>query len=197
MVGDFNQHSALWEDGYTGREPKLGAGITGSDFLLLNDGTLTRVPDRSHDRGTAIDLALVTPDLAGDVEWSVGDDPLSSDHLPITINITGAVVRECNAPHETFNYNKADWISFRTGLGALPIGDHGFLSIEALNSLLLENILIAARASIPTIKKGSTRTHNNPWWSDASGEAVKNKRYHYKKYWRNCTPFNSSGNDKS
>ena len=42
VVEDFNQHSALWEDGYTGREPKLGAGITGSDFLLLKDGTLTR-----------------------------------------------------------------------------------------------------------------------------------------------------------
>ena len=111
MVGDLNQHSVLWEDGYTGREPKLGAGITGSVFVLLNDGTLTRVPDRSDQRGTAIDLALVTPDLADDVEWSVGDDPLSSDHLPITVNITGAAVRERNAPHETFNYNKPDWIS--------------------------------------------------------------------------------------
>ena len=63
------------------------------------------------------DLALVTSDLAGDVEWSVGDDPSSSDHLPIAINITGAVVRERNAPHETFNYNKADWFSFRAELG--------------------------------------------------------------------------------
>ena len=119
----------------------------------------------------------------------MGDDPLSSDHLPITINITGVVVRERNAPHETFNYNKTDWISFRAELGALPIGDHRSLSIEALNSLLLENILVAARASIPTTKKGSTRTRNNPWWSDACGEAVKNKRYYYKKYRRNCTPL--------
>ena len=69
VVGDFNQHSVLWEDGYTGRESLSWArGITGSDFVLLNDGTLTRVPDRSHDRGTAVDLALVTPDLVGDVE---------------------------------------------------------------------------------------------------------------------------------
>ena len=36
---------------------------------------------------------------------------------------------------------------------------------------------------------GSTRTHNNPWWSDACGEAVKNKRYYYKKYRRTCTPL--------
>jgi len=189
VVGDFNQHSVVWEDGYTGREPKLGAGITGSDFVLLNDGTLTRVPDRSHDRGTAVDLALVTPDLVGDVEWSVGDDPLSSDHLPITINITGTVMRERNAPHENVNYDKADWFSFRAELGALPVGDHGSLSTDALNSLLLENILIAAKASIPTTKTGSTRTRNNPWWSDACGEAVKNKRYYYKKYRRNCTPL--------
>ena len=172
MVGDFNQHSLLREDCYT---PKLGAGITGSDFVLLNDGTLTRVPDRSHDRGTAVDLALVTPDLVGDVEWSVGDDPLSSNHLPIAINITGAVVRERNAPHETFNYNKADWLRFRAELGSLPIGDHGSLSIETLNSLLLENILIAARASIPTTEKGSTRTRNNSWWTMPAGRRSKTK----------------------
>ena len=119
----------------------------------------------------------------------MGDDPLSSDHLPITINITGTVMREQNAPHENFNCDKADWLSFRAELGALPVGDHGSLSIDALNSLLLENILIAARASIPTTKTGSTRTRNNPWWSDACGEAVKKKRYYYKKYRWNCTPL--------
>ena len=31
---------------------------------------------------------------------------------------------------------------------------HGSLSIDALNSLLLENIITAARASIPTTEKG-------------------------------------------
>ena len=45
VIGDFNQHSVLREDGYTGREPKLG--IAGSDFVLLNAETLTRIPDRS------------------------------------------------------------------------------------------------------------------------------------------------------
>ena len=95
----------------------------------------------------------------------MGDDPLSSDHLPITINITGTVMRERNAPHESFNYGKADWLGFRAGLEALPIGDHGSLSIDALNILLLENSLIAGRASIPTTEKGSIRTRINPWWS--------------------------------
>ena len=71
----------------------------------------------------------------------------------------------------------------------MPIGDHGSLSIQTLNSLLLENSLVAARASIPTTEKGSTRTPNSPWWSDACGEAVKNKRCHDKKYRRNCTPL--------
>ena len=56
MVGDFNKHSALW-DGYAGVQPKLGTEIVLSDFILLNDDTVTRVPDRSDQRGTAIDLA--------------------------------------------------------------------------------------------------------------------------------------------
>ena len=187
VVGDFNKHSALWEDGYAGVEPKLGTEIMLSEFILLNDGTVTRVPDRSDQRGTAIDLALVTPDLIGDVGWTVGDDPLSSDHLPITITFNTSVARNCPATNEKFNYNKADWSRFRAELGTSPIGDHGALSVNALNSLIIKNILTAARLSIPTTKMGSTRTHNNPWWSAACGEAVKRKRYYYKKYRQNCT----------
>ena len=58
VVGDFNKHSTLWKDGYTGVEPRLSTEIALSDFILLNDGTVTRIPDRSDQRATAIDLAL-------------------------------------------------------------------------------------------------------------------------------------------
>ena len=72
----------------------------------------------------------------------MGDDPLSSDHLPIIINITGVFVRERNAPQENVNYDKADWFSFRAELGALPVGDHGSLSIDALSPFLIGRMFL-------------------------------------------------------
>ena len=123
-----------------------------------------------------------------------GDDPLSSDHFPITINITGTVMRERNAPHENFNYDKADWSRFPSRAGGLcQSGDHGSLSIEALNMFIFWKIFpycgLGPRYRPP--KKGPTRTHNNPWWSDACGEGGQNKRYYYKKYRRNCNTVSS------
>ena len=148
---------------------------------------IDQVSDRSDQTGTATDLARVTPDLVGGVEWSVGHNPLSSKHLPITINITGGTALLCIMPCIKFLVVVKHTGIFPSLLGALPIGDYGAISIESLNSFIPENILFVARASIPTTKKGSTWTHNNPWWSNAYQEAVKNKRYYYKKYRPNCT----------
>ena len=68
-----------------------------------------------------------------------------------------------------------------------PICDQLTPSIDALNTLICDNILAAAKAAIPCTKGESTRAHNNPWWNGACGEAVKTKHYYYKRYRRNCT----------
>ena len=58
---------------------KLVENIVDSSLCLLNDGRLTRIPDVFIHKATAIDLSLVTPDLAVYTE----EDCLGSDHLPI------------------------------------------------------------------------------------------------------------------
>ena len=47
----------------------------------------------------------------------MGDDPLSSDNLPITINITGTVMREPNAPHENLTMVKLTGLVFEPSWG--------------------------------------------------------------------------------
>ena len=49
-------------------------------------GRITRIPDVSTHTAIAIDLSLVTPDLAVNCSWSTEEDCLGSDHLPIQLN---------------------------------------------------------------------------------------------------------------
>ena len=82
VTGDFNVRNSSWERDYESSSPSLTAQIDNSDFIVLIDGSFIRIPDRSDQRPSAIDLALVTPDTASGAEWEVGADSLSSDHRP-------------------------------------------------------------------------------------------------------------------
>ncbi|XP_076061616.1 uncharacterized protein LOC143037363 [Oratosquilla oratoria] len=95
VVGDFNRRDALWEDGYPHSSPEITSQLDTADVVLLNDGGPTRMPDNPNYSTSVIDLSFVSPNIAGITEWAVLDDPLSSDHLPITI--TPPVTEELNS----------------------------------------------------------------------------------------------------
>eukprot|EP00745_Piridium_sociabile_P040864 TRINITY_DN7953_c0_g1_i4.p1 TRINITY_DN7953_c0_g1~~TRINITY_DN7953_c0_g1_i4.p1 ORF type:complete len:1264 (+),score=154.07 TRINITY_DN7953_c0_g1_i4:321-4112(+) len=184
VVGDFNVHSRLWDRGCLGPEDDMARdNILASNLVLLNDGSATRLPDRANDRPTAIDLSLATPDLACDGEWTVGDDPLSSDHLPITITLRMGARVEPHAHTPNFNYDRADWDLFRARLDTSPIPDQEGLSVTGLYTALQTNILVAAEQAIPISKPGRPGTRNSPWWTAECDRAVRAKRRacgHYK-----------------
>ena len=48
---------------------RLVENIVDSSLCLLNDGRITRIPDVAPHKATAIDLSLVTPDLAVNCTW--------------------------------------------------------------------------------------------------------------------------------
>ena len=87
----------------------------------MNDGSFTRIPDRSNQRPSATDLTLVTPDTASGAEWEVGADSLSSDHLPITVSFVFLAEKEASATTSKYNYDLANWDLFRSILGTAEI----------------------------------------------------------------------------
>ena len=189
VVGDFNIHSQVWDKNPVTREDITAReAILNSELVIMNDGSATRLPDNPNQLPTAIDLSLASPDIACDVEWLVGDEPLSSDHLPITINLhLGAVI---NPPIHTqhYKYDKADWHSFRQHLELRPLTGIKDLTIEDLNSTIINNILAAANKSIPVTKPGGTRTRNNPWWTPECDAAVREKHRACRRYMKHrCT----------
>ena len=83
VTGDFNVRDRCWERrGWESSSPALTSQINDSCFVILNDRSLTRIPDHSDQRPLAIDLTFASADLAGGVGWEVGVDTLSSITFP-------------------------------------------------------------------------------------------------------------------
>ena len=186
VMGDFNVRDRCWERGWESSSPALTSQINDSCFVILNDGSSTRIPDRSDQRPSAIDLTFASADLAGGVGWEVGVDTLSSDHLPITISMTHAADIGSSAPVTRFRYESADWDLFRAELRSVDI-DVDQPDLENVNSRIVSSLLEAARVAIPTTSGGTARPGSNPWWNEDCEEAVRTKRKLYKIYWRNQT----------
>jgi len=194
VVGDFNERDALWEDGFEGNSRSgadLSSAIQESDLVLLNDGSVTRLPETAGHSASALDLALVSPDLAREAEWSVEEDTMGSDHLPIVIHFSRPPSREKIKGGSKFAYERADWHKFRGLLSDSPLQCDGLesISVEEHYELLHKQLLGAATESIPKTNAGVARTKSNPWWTDDTEAAVLNKRYWTRRYRRDPCPF--------
>ena len=157
VTDDFNVRDSSWELDYESSSPTLTAQIDNSDFIVLNDRSFTRIPDRSDQRPSAIDLTLVTPYTASDAEWEVGADSLSSDHLPITVSFVFSAEKETPATTSKYNYDLANWDLFRNLLGTAErtVGD---VDLDEMNRRIVSSILEAAKEVIPVIGDGLSRS---------------------------------------
>ena len=97
---------------------RLVENIVDSSLCLLNDGRLTRIPDVSTHKATAIDFSLVTPDLAVNCTWYTEEDWLGSDHLPIIIELNENIKDEPEDEDKIpeFKYKHADWEAYQAFL---------------------------------------------------------------------------------
>ena len=141
-MGDFNAHAPFWENGCTSVTcNRLVENIVDSSLCLLNDGRLTRIPDVSTHKATAIDLSLVTPDLvtpdlvtpdlAVNCTWYT-EDCLGSDHLPILTELNENIKDDEPEDEDKipkFKYKHADWEAYQV-----------FLISSDINSIINEDI---------------------------------------------------------
>jgi len=85
IAGDFNAQYSGWgsiRNNYAGIS--LRDYLEQSHFIILNDGCRTRVSANAN-YVSCPDITLVKSGI-WNFTWSVKDDPLGSDHLPIDIN---------------------------------------------------------------------------------------------------------------
>lgn len=108
FLGDFNAHDELWNSSRSDpRGNMLAEDIDDSFFGVLNDDSPTRWI--AADRPSSPDISLASSSVLPLCSWSALR-ALSSDHLPIVINVeipteTAPVMNRSTI----FNYDKADW----------------------------------------------------------------------------------------
>ena len=192
VTGDFNARHPTWERGLDSAQTGgnlVDQAILDSDLVLLNDGTPTRLPDVATHSPTAIDLTLVSADLATDTYWTVLEDPLRSDHCPLLLTLEREFTHKPTNKRTRFNYDKADWVLFRNVLTDTCIQTEG--SIEECYNNIRAAILTAAEQSIPTYGNKKDRTNVSPWWNDDCQKAVRSKRkaYHFYRKHPNARTF--------
>ena len=189
IAGDFNAHAPFWESNCQSvTSNRLVENIVDSSLFLLNNGSFTRIPDVSRHRPTAIDLSLISPELAPSCSWETHDNTLGSDHVPIKITIYG----EVNNPDKyipdkipKFCYKRADWNMFQQ---ILACRDYDRIESDDVNTLYSEfkaTVLSAANSSIPRLNSIKTYNHRgNIWWTELCNKAVQHKKDRFKMYIR-------------
>ncbi len=180
ILGDFNAHHPMWSD----REQACCHGKVVEEWLqsedspalaILNDDSNTRY-DSIHHSWSALDLTIVTNDLATDSVWQVYDDTWGSDHCPIITSIgTPPQLEEDINPQERWDFAKADWHYFKQK--CLEINPDLIASdcpdLFARN--LTKAILAAAASAIPT-KTPYTARCPVPWWNSDIAKARRARR---------------------
>ena len=195
--GDFNCHNKLWDmEADDNTDVHLVDAINNSMLVILNDGLPTRI-GQTNQRDTAVDLTLVSPDLALDADWEIGTDPLQSDHLPIHINI-GVQADEADQDQTLkYQYHKANWEDFQLHL-RLSCNPQSFNpwddNIEVHYDNIRSAILTAADNSIP--KKATPKGRQQPstavWWNNDCDAATHAKRKALRLYQANRTAANKT-----
>lgn len=114
LVGDLNCHHPMWDE----VTPNKG-GKTLHDFafknelIILNDGAPTLFQNPHHVK-SAVDLSIVSSELAIHAEWSTISECGTSDHFPTSLKIgndTNSIFFDgCRlTPYKSRNFHRADW----------------------------------------------------------------------------------------
>ena len=116
VVGDFNSRDALWEKGYPTHRDSIAEELEYGNLVVLNTGAFNRIPDRDDHAPSALDLSLASDSLVRLSDWQIEDDPMGSDHLPITISISIFPIRESGTPRSAISSRRRTGSATRTTL---------------------------------------------------------------------------------
>lgn len=170
ICGDFNVHGICFGSSYTtGKGVHLIDALESVPLSYLNNGAPTMVPrPRFPLFASAVDLTLVSPNLAASFEWEVNIDPMGSDHYPICFScISYHVEQTTYYPSRRWNIEKADWGKFQAHLLNEP------LDSQCSYQEFMQTITRACDVAIPQYKPFTNSRKGATWWSPCCEKALK------------------------
>ncbi|XP_060534471.1 uncharacterized protein LOC132706844 isoform X2 [Cylas formicarius] len=186
LMGDLNTHHPLWDEAPPNRRGNLIADfVTFNDYVILNDGSPTFFqPPQSP--VSAVDITIVSNNIAQMLNWEVLDDCGKSDHFPTLVKFKD---RSCSKlGHKVIsytyrNFGRADRNKFY-GTVVADISING----QDLRFVKLNNIINkAADLSIPMVVKFSSGKIYNPCWDHDCSEIINRSKECIKNFKLNPT----------
>ena len=121
---------------------------------------------------SALDLTLVSSNLASQCCWSTQNNALGSDHNPCFTILNESPVIE-NFKKKKFQFNKADWVKYKEiavdNINEIVVNDN----VETFNTNLTSAIIETSKLSIP--QSGNKIKQNRkplPFWNKECREAI-------------------------
>lgn len=185
VMGDFNAHSIMWDPEYSNiyaitnlRETAIINFLNDSDYVILNDGSVTRISSNFAHRNSAIDLTIVNKKFEFDLNWKVSDEQFGSDHLPIFISFKKVNFTEHK--RTVWNLKSTDWCQFNNN--CLLNSDHSNLDLNDLDTLIDEQILKGLKASTKAHIYPNNKKRSPPWYDMELDALRKEKNQALKSY---------------
>lgn len=182
LMGDLNSHHPIWDEVPMNR----GGGIL-SDFVLnrdlviLNDGTPTML-QAPQNRNSAIDLVILSSDIAHNFTFTVLPDGGNSDHFPVMVKTKKDsdkfLTKYKTTPYRTRNFRKANWPLYYDRVMVEFSSNQGDMNYSNLKQIMD----IAAKDSIPEKINNNTLRVGNPWWDEECTNFIKTRKYYLKQF---------------
>ena len=120
-----------------------------------------------------LDIAMATVDIARTANWTVLNDTLGSDHLPVVITLNDpAIAEEVTIPQ--WLYCRADWDNYKAACRCLLKPDIIDDDVAASRDRVVYGIIKAAESSIPQTRPTANPLRKSvPFWTAKCTEAVR------------------------
>lgn len=173
--GDFNAHSALWDDFQPATDwgEALEQWVVDKSLDCLSDGSATRV-NRATGGESAPDITFVSAPLREKADWAALEY-LGSDHRPLlsTLDLRVGGLKKCGT-RLRWNWDKADWEGYRGAVDSrlAMSGDPAGMSLSEKCVSISEAVLEAAKSHI-----GMVRVETGPrkWMSADLRDAIRRR----------------------
>lgn len=176
LMGDMNSHHPIWDKMSPNKGGRIISDfILGKELVVMNSGSPTLFSNPSQNV-SAVDLSIVSLQLATKSNWSIIQDSGNSDHYPTCLEINfkndTRLNRSLIIPYEVRNFSKANWEEYQ---------DKTLLNIIHINKELnyddlIEVMNIAAEETIPYKKCGIFQTAGNLWWDKECSELIQRRK---------------------
>ena len=179
VCGDFNVHHSEW----LGSSFTDNAGIETFNFSVSQNLTQiidfpTRFPDNDAHSPSLLDLCMVSD--ATDCHTSCETPLGNSDHAVVSIFLQLKPNQSADHPSHriSYNYQLADWDSFRDLLRDAPWSDIFALPVELCAAEVSDWIQTGIDAFVPH-RKYQLKSHSSPWFSPACAAAIAHRNHFF------------------